>query len=66
MHFSKHLDRGGKCLLDRGGKCLQVCSYLFLSFSPFLYKGATSANLRHEGKVEDLIELFTYYSSNKV
>ena len=40
----------------------------FLSFFLFLCKGVTSADLRHEGKVEDLIELFIlfYESSAKV
>ena len=50
--FSKHLELV---------KCFQVCSYLFSLFFPFLCKGVTSPDLRHEGKVEDLIELFMLF-----
>ena len=45
-------------------KCLQICSYLFCLFFLFLCKGATSADLRHEGKVEDLIKLFMLFHKN--
>ena len=54
MHFSKHLELV---------KCLQVSSYIF-SFFPFLSTCVTSADLRHEGKVEDLIELFMLFHKN--
>ena len=36
-------------------------SVSFLSFFSFLCKGVTSSDLRHEGKVEDLIELLMLF-----
>ena len=58
MHFSKHLELV---------KCLQVYLYIF-SFFSFLSTCVTSADLRHEGKVEDLIELLMLFhkSSEKI
>ena len=56
MHFLKHLDRVAKIITG--------LSYLFCLFFPFLCKGVTYADLRHEGKVEDLIELFMISHKN--
>ena len=36
----------------------------FFSFLHFMYKGVTSADLRHERKMEDLIELFMFFHKN--
>ena len=48
-------------------KCLQVYLYIFYFFY-FLSTCVTSADLRHEGKVEDLIELLMLFhkSSEKI
>ena len=41
---------------------MQIRRYVL--FFPFLCKGVTSADSKHEGKVEDLIELFMLFHKN--